>query len=86
MLSPWTGLSRLAKDGWPSVFVLREDHCKGFECRTVQTLRKWLQSQEMAKYTEFNDGYMRLLSMVCASGKPLDAKLAAMAMLLPVSA
>ncbi len=74
--------SRLAKDGVAQrFFVLREEHCKGFECRTVQTPRKWLQSQEMAKYTEFNDRYMRLLSMVCASGKPLDAKLAAMAML-----
>lgn len=74
--------SRLTREGVAQrFFLLREEHCKGFECAAAQTPKTWLQSQGLEKYTEFNDRYMRLLSMVCASGKPLDAKLGGMAIL-----
>lgn len=74
--------ARITKDGVAQrFFILKEDHCKGFECNTVQTPKKWLQSQDLANYIKFNDKYMRLLTMVVASGKPLEPKMTGMATL-----
>lgn len=74
--------AKIAHDGISErFFLVREDHCKGFETCALQTPAKWLKEQGMDKYTAYSDRYMRLLSMVSASKIPLDSKLASMSIL-----
>lgn len=62
-------------------FVVREEHCKGFENGTCRAPAQWFADQGLDIYNRFNDRYMRLISMVRATEKPLDFKMANMAIL-----
>lgn len=62
-------------------FIIRDKHCKGFESARVHTPETWLAQQGMAPYNYFNDRYMTLISLVQASGIPLDERQSGMALL-----
>lgn len=72
--------TRMEKEGIRErFFMIREEHCCGFEQGRSFTAKEWFADQELNKYNEFNDLYMRLLTMIRASGEPLPSRLAGMA-------
>lgn len=74
--------ARIGRDGVRErFFIVREEHCRGFDCGPSRTPDEWFAEEDMGKYIASNDRYMRLLSMVRASGKPLESRLAGMAAL-----
>lgn len=74
--------AKMADDGVAErFFVVREPHCHGFDQGTERTARQWLENQELEPYNAANDRYMRLMAMVRATGKPLEPRLATMAVL-----
>ena len=54
--------TRDRKDGQAKefYFIVKEDHCKGFEQPRQWTVREWLEDQGMGLYNEFNDLLMDL--------------------------
>lgn len=62
-------------------FMVREEHCQGFGCGNTYAPSQWFADQGMESYNHFNDRYMRLLSLVKASGKPIGGNLYSMAFL-----
>lgn len=62
-------------------FLIKESFCQGFCSDKKYTPLEWQRHEGMAKYNEFNDRYMRLLSKISASGKPLDSRRASMCFL-----
>ncbi|MBD5552994.1 MAG: YkgJ family cysteine cluster protein [Desulfovibrio sp.] len=74
--------ARLSRDGITErFFMVREEHCRGFDTGREWTPRAWFRNQGLERYSHFNDRYMRLMSMVAASGRPLDKRLTGMALL-----
>ena len=74
--------ARMSADGVAErFFVVREEHCLGFDQGTARTPAQWFADQGLAPYTAFNDRYMRLMSMVRATGRALEPKLANMSLL-----
>jgi hypothetical protein len=72
----------MGRDGVVERFYLvREDHCCGFDAGTERTSREWYDDQDMAPYNRANDRYMRLMALVRATGRPLEKNLANMGML-----
>jgi Fe-S-cluster containining protein len=72
----------MGRDGVVERFYLvREDHCRGFDVGTARTPAEWYADQDLAGYNRSNDRYMRLMSLVRATGRPLELKLVNMAML-----
>jgi len=53
-------------------FIIREEHCKGFEEAKEWTVREWLKDQGVEKYNEMNDVFMELISAKYESGKTLN--------------
>ena len=78
-------LGRASKTGLGGIeerfYLIREEHCKGFDNGDSQTPSSWAASQKLEEYNRFNDLYMRLGSMLAASGKPLPESLRDMAAL-----
>ncbi|MBQ7456111.1 MAG: YkgJ family cysteine cluster protein [Desulfovibrio sp.] len=62
-------------------FVIHEEHCHGFDEGTHRTPSDWFSNQGLLPYNAANDRYMRLITLVKASGKPLDTRLSGMARL-----
>ena len=62
-------------------FLVREAHCHGFDAGSERTAQEWCENQGLAPYNASNDRFMRLMSLVQASGKPLDERLQGMARL-----
>jgi Fe-S-cluster containining protein len=62
-------------------FLVREGHCRGFDKGRERSPAQWFADQQVAAYNAANDRYMRLMAMVRATGKPLGARFAAMAVL-----
>ena len=62
-------------------FLVREDHCHGFDAGRQWTAREWLADQELAPYNRSNDRYMRLMALVKASGQPVSERMATMCLL-----
>ena len=62
-------------------FLVREPHCHGFDKGCERTAAEWFENQGLAPYNQANDRYMRLMALVRGTGKPLEAKLATMAIL-----
>ncbi|MCR5814257.1 MAG: YkgJ family cysteine cluster protein [Desulfovibrio sp.] len=62
-------------------FLVHEEHCHGFDEGHERTPAEWFANQGLTPYNASNDQYMRLMSMVQASGKPLDQRLQAMSRL-----
>lgn len=74
--------TRMAADGVAErFFMVREEHCRGFDCGTRRTPAQWFADQGMEAYTAFNDRYMRLMALVRATKRPLEPKLAGMSLL-----
>lgn len=74
--------ARIGLDGvCERFFIVREDHCRGFDSGPERTPNEWFAEEGLASYIRFNDMYMRLLSLLRASGKPLDTRLSGMATL-----
>lgn len=74
--------TRMGADGVAErFFLVREEHCRGFDQGTARTPAQWFADQGMEPYTRFNDRYMRLMAMVRATEKPLEPRLATMAVL-----
>ncbi|MBO5491173.1 MAG: YkgJ family cysteine cluster protein [Desulfovibrio sp.] len=74
--------TKMAEDGVAErFFVVREPHCHGFDKGTERTAQAWLQNEELAPYNAANDRYMRLMALVRATGKPLEPRMATMAVL-----
>jgi hypothetical protein len=72
----------MGKDGVTErFFLVREGHCRGFDRGRERSPAHWFADQQVAAYNTANDRYMRLMAMVLATGKPLEARLAAMAVL-----
>lgn len=62
-------------------FVVREDHCRGFQEAAAWTSEAWLADQGLSEYNSANDRYMRLLARWKATGKRLEQKRAGMVFL-----
>jgi Fe-S-cluster containining protein len=62
-------------------FLVREDHCLGFDAGRRWIAREWLADQGLAPYNQSNDRYMRLMAKVTASGKPVSERMATMCLL-----
>ncbi len=62
-------------------FMVREDHCRGFEQEGTCTRESWLKDQGLEEYNEFNDRYMGLMSRCGKTGRALDSKQVNMAFL-----
>lgn len=74
--------SRLGRQGVEERhFLVREPHCRGFAGTREWTPPRWQEDQGLPPYNAFNDRYMRLMSMVGATGKPLEPQLATLALL-----
>jgi Fe-S-cluster containining protein len=55
--------------------VLKETHCLGFNQNKTQTVREWIEHQDLADYCEHNDLLMDLISLKNQmQPKPLDLK------------
>lgn len=78
-------LGRGAKMGEAGVderfFLVREPHCHGFDKGTERTAQEWLRDEDLAAYNAANDRYMRLMTMVRATGRPLEPRMATTAVL-----
>lgn len=71
--------ARIGRDGvCERFFLVREEHCRGFDTGLEQTPAQWFAEEGLSQYIAFNDKYMRLLSMVRATGSPLDSRLSGM--------
>jgi Fe-S-cluster containining protein len=62
-------------------FLVREDHCCGFDAGREWTAGEWIADQGLEPYNRSNDRYMRLMAQVKASGRPVSERMAAMCML-----
>lgn len=62
-------------------FMIREEHCCGHASGPAQSAAEWFASQGLERYNYFNDRLMRLMSMVAATGEPLNERLSSMASL-----
>jgi len=43
--------------------MLKEDHCKGGDQEKTQTVRQWIQEQELDIYNQMNDLFMEIISL-----------------------
>jgi len=75
--------TRLDKDGQveEQFFVVREDHCRGFEQESSWDSPSWLNDQGLEDYNRLNDRYMRLMATSQARGARLNQKQSQMAYL-----
>lgn len=62
-------------------FIVREDHCRGFDTGKSWTAHEWLKNQDLEEYNKSNDRLMRLLAMLKASGQPLSPRMGPMCVL-----
>ncbi|MBQ7607872.1 MAG: YkgJ family cysteine cluster protein [Desulfovibrionaceae bacterium] len=62
-------------------FLIKEDHCHGFDEGPERTPISWFEDQGLSPYNASNDRYMRLMSLVSAGKKPLDERMQSMARL-----
>ena len=69
--------TKMATDGIAErFFLVRESHCHGFDKGTSRTPHQWMENEELQPFNEANDRYMRLMALVRAGGKPLEARMA----------
>lgn len=64
-------------------FLVREEHCRGFDEQRAWTTESWLKDQGTTPYNRMNDRYMRLMARfkTLADGAVLSEKHATMALL-----
>jgi len=75
--------TKLGRDGKPDerFFMVKEDHCCGFNAGNNITAKEWMDNQNMQPYNESNDRLMRIMSMVKVTGKPITPKMSTMCFL-----
>lgn len=74
--------TRMGRDGIEERhYLVREEHCRGFAAGPLWTPPGWQKSQGLETYNASNDRYMWLMTMVQASGRPLEASLSHLALL-----
>ncbi len=55
--------------------LMQEPHCKGFGQKRTQTVREWIQDQEIGEYNRFNDMLMVIISLKNQNKRsPLDLR------------
>lgn len=59
------------KDG-EYYYIVREEHCKGFNEDKEWTIKEWLEDQEANEYNKMNDLFMELISSKYKSNKRLN--------------
>jgi len=62
-------------------FIVKEDHCMGFEEQEEWTGASWKEDQGFREYTASNDRYMSILARVKEGGRPVSDKMSHMATL-----
>jgi Fe-S-cluster containining protein len=64
-------------------FLVREEHCRGFEEQTPWTVETWLRDQELEPYNRMNDRYMELIARykTTSGGTLLSGQQATLALL-----
>lgn len=62
-------------------FLVREEHCLGFGGGPGRTPAEWFANQGLELHNYFNDRFMRLQTLIRATGRPLEGKLQGMAIL-----
>jgi len=62
-------------------FLVREDHCCGFDAGRRWNAREWLADQGLEPYNRSNDRYMQLMAKVKATGQPISERMATMCLL-----
>ena len=62
-------------------FLVREDHCHGFDAGGSWNAREWLADQGLAPYNRSNDRYMQIMAKVKTSGQPVSERMATMCLL-----
>ena len=62
-------------------FLVREDHCHGFDVGRQWTAPEWIADQGLTPYNRSNDRYMWLIAKVKASGQPISERMATMCLL-----
>ena len=62
-------------------FLVREEHCCGFDAGRQWSAREWIADQGLEPYNRSNDRYMRLMAKVKASGRPVSERMATMCLL-----
>lgn len=62
-------------------FIVKEDHCKGFEEKDEWTGASWKEDQGFREYTASNDRYMHILARIKEGGRPVSDKMSHMATL-----
>lgn len=55
-------LARMKSHNEEYYYIVKEDHCKGFEEDKEWTVREWLEDQEGDIYNEMNDLFMEVIS------------------------
>ncbi len=60
---------------------MQEKHCEGFVDGRDWTPQEWFEHEGLTEYNAANDRYMRLGAMIAATGSPVNAKMANMAVL-----
>ena len=74
--------ARMGADGVAErFFLVKEEHCRGFDPGSARTPAQWFAIEGMEKYSAFNDRYMRLMAMVRATERKLEPRLATTAIL-----
>ena len=74
--------TRMGADGVAErFFLVREEHCRGFDRGTARTPAQWFAHEGLKPYNAFNDRYMRLMAMVRATERQLEPRLATTAVL-----
>ena len=62
-------------------FLVREEHCLGFDAGRRWTAQEWIVDQGLEPYNRSNDRYMRLMAKVKNSAQPVSERMAAMCLL-----
>jgi Fe-S-cluster containining protein len=62
-------------------FLVREEHCRGFDSGTSRTAEAWIDEQGLEPYNRSNDRYMRVMAKVKAGGRPVSRRMASMCLL-----
>jgi len=55
-------LARIRIDDNEFYYIVREEHCKGFNENKVWTVEEWLKNQEAIDYNRMNDIFMKIIS------------------------
>ena len=64
-------LARIRIENQDYYYIVREEHCKGFEEEKVWTIEEWLEDQGAIEYNEMNDLFMEIIKAKNRLGREL---------------